>query len=314
MATKSRDYYEVLGVGRKATDKDIRAAYRKLARQYHPDLNPGDKTAESRFKEIQQAYEVLSDAEKRKKYDQFGANWEHAGQQPPPQGSRYGGGTTYTTTDVPYDLGDLGGEGVDLGDILGRVFGGFGGRTSTQARPRRGQDIEQPVSITLEEAFRGTTRQVEVLGENREPRRLEVKVPAGVRDGSRVRVAGEGGPGLGGGARGDLFLVIGVLPHPAFERKGDDVTAEIAVPLTIAMLGGEVAVQTLKGRLALRIPPETQNGRTFRLAGQGMPKLGGKGAGDFLAKVRVVLPTGLSPEERDLFAKLRDRRPDAATP
>lgn len=313
MATKSRDYYEVLGVGRQATDKEIRAAYRKLARQYHPDLNPGDKTAESRFKEIQQAYEVLSDAEKRKKYDQFGANWEHVGQAPP-QGSRSGGRTTYTTTDIPYDLGDLGGEGVDLGDILGRVFGGFGGRTSTQARPRRGQDVEQPVSVTLDEAYRGTARLVEVLGENGEPRRLEVKIPPGVRDGSRVRVAGEGGPGVGGGARGDLFLVIGVLPHPGFERKGDDVTAEIPVPLSTAMLGGEVAVQTLKGRLALRIPPETQNGRTFRLAGQGMPKLGGGGSGDFFAKVRVVLPTSLTPEERELFAKLRDRRPQATEP
>ncbi len=312
MATKARDYYEILGVGKKATDKEIRAAYRKLARQYHPDLNPGDTTAESRFKEIQQAYEVLSDAEKRRKYDQFGANWEHAGQAPP-QGARYGGRPTYTTTDMPYDLGDLGGEGVDLGDILGRVFGGFGGRTSTQARPRRGQDIEQPVSVTLEEAYRGTTRLVEVLGENSEPRRLEVKIPAGVRDGSRVRVAGEGGPGVGGGARGDLYLVIGVLADPRFERKGDDVTAEIPVPLATAMLGGEVPVQTLKGRLALRIPPETQNGRTFRLAGQGMPKLGGSGAGDFFAKVRVVLPTSLTPEERGLFEKLRERRPDETT-
>ncbi len=309
MATKSRDYYEVLGVDRKATDKEIRAAYRKLARQYHPDLNPGDKTAEARFKEIQQAYEVLSDAEKRKKYDQFGASWEHAGQAPP-QSPRYGTRTTYTTTDMPYDLGDLGGEGVDLGDILGRVFGGFGGRTSTQTRPRRGQDVEQPVSITLDEAYHGATRLVEVLSENGEPRRLEVKIPPGVRDGSRVRVAGEGGPGVGGGPRGDLFLVIAVLPDPRFERKGDDVTADIPVALTTAILGGEVAVQTLKGRLALRIPPETQNGRTFRLAGQGMPKLGGGGSGDFLAKVRVVLPTSLTPEERELFEKLRDRRPE----
>jgi DnaJ-class molecular chaperone len=311
MATKSRDHYETLGVNRKATDKDIRAAYRKLARQYHPDLNPGDKSAEARFKEIQQAYEVLSDAEKRKKYDQLGANWEMFGQAPPTSGQRYGTRTTYTPTgDVPIDFGDLGGERVDIGDILGRVFGGFGGRTTTQTRPRRGQDVEQPVSVTLEEAYRGTTRLVEVLGEGGEPRRLEVKVPAGVREGSRIRMAGEGGPGVGGGERGDLFLIISVLPHPTYERKGDDLTAEVPVPLTTAVLGGEVPVQTLKGRLALRIPPETQNGRTFRLAGQGMPKLGGKGAGDFLARVRVVLPTSLSAEEREIFERLRERRPE----
>jgi DnaJ-class molecular chaperone len=308
MATKARDYYESLGISRQASDKELRAAYRKLARQYHPDLNPGDKAAEARFKEIQQAYEVLSDAEKRKKYDQFGANWEHAGYAPPTgTSSRPGGRTTYTTSDIPFDLGDVAGEGVDLGDILGRVFGGFGGRTTTQTRPRRGRDIEQPVSVTLDEAFRGTTRLVEVLGEGSEPRRLEVKIPAGVRDGSRVRVSGEGGPGVGSGTRGDLYLIVSILPHPSFERKGDDLTTEIPVPLTTAMLGGEVAVQTLKGRLALRIPAETQNGRVFRLAGQGMPKLGGGGAGDLLARVRVVLPTGLNSEERGIFEKLRDR-------
>jgi DnaJ-class molecular chaperone len=310
MATKSRDYYETLGVGRQATDKEIRAAYRKLARQYHPDLNPGDKSAESRFKEIQQAYEVLSDSDKRKRYDQFGANWEMAGQAPP-QGARRSGRSTYTSTDIPVDFGDIAGEGVDLGDILGRVFGGFGGRTTTQTRTRRGQDIEQPVSVTLEEAFHGTTRLVEVLGEGGEPRRLEVKIPPGVRDGSRVRVAGEGGPGVGGGPRGDLFLVTSTLPHQTYERKGDDLHADVPVPLTTAVLGGEVAVQTLKGRLALRIPQDTQNGRVFRLAGQGMPRLGGTGAGDFYAKVRVSLPTGLSEAERDVFVKLRELRPDA---
>lgn len=310
MASKSRDYYDILGIGRQATDKEIRAAYRKLARQYHPDLNPGDKTAEGHFKEIQQAYEVLSDADKRKKYDQFGASWEAAGQGPPP-GARYGGRPTRTSSDIPFDFGDVSGEGVDLGDILGRVFGGFGGRTSTQTRARRGQDIEQPVSITLEEAFRGAARLVETLGEGSEPRRLEVKIPAGVRDGSRVRIAGEGGPGIGGGPRGDLYLVTTVLPAPNYERKGDDLISEVPVPLTVAVLGGEIAVQTLRGRLALKIPPETQNGRTFRLAGQGMPKLGGTGSGDFFAKVRVVLPTGLSAEERDLLVKLKERRPDA---
>jgi len=307
VATRARDYYEVLGVSKQASDKDIRAAYRKLARQYHPDLNPGNKAAEARFKEIQQAYEVLGNPESRKKYDQFGHAWEYAGQGPSTGGFRPGSGQ-WRTTETPFDFGDLGAEGFDLSDVLGRVFGGFGG-SRTQTRARRGRDVEQPVTITLEEAYGGTTRLIEVLGENGEPRRLEVKIPAGVRDGSRVRVAGEGGPGLGGGPRGDLYLVIGVRPHQTFERKGDDLHLDVPVPLTMAALGGEVQVPTLKGRLALRIPPETQNGRVIRLAGQGMPRLGGDGHGDMFAKVRVVLPSSLSPRERELFEELRRLRP-----
>ncbi len=307
MASRTRDYYEVLGVTRTATDKEIRAAYRKLARQYHPDLNPGNKAAEARFKEIQQAYEVLGNPDSRKKYDQFGAAWEYAGQGPQPGGYRPGPGPQ-RTTETPFDFGDLGADSFDLGDVLGRVFGGFGG-SRTQTRPRRGRDIEQPVTITLEEAYSGTTRLVEVLSEGGEPRRLEVKIPAGVRDGSRVRVAGEGGPGIAGGPRGDLYLVISVRPHQTFERKGDDLYTDVAVPLTAAALGGEVQVPTLKGRLALKIPAETQNGRVIRLAGQGMPRLGGTGHGDIYARVKVVLPSGLSARERELFEELRRLRP-----
>lgn len=297
----------MLGVSKQASDKEIRAAYRKLARQYHPDLNPGDKAAEARFKEIQQAYEVLSDTEKRKRYDQFGHAWEYGGQEPQSGDFRSRYSRRYETG-TPFDFGDLTDEGFDLGDILGRVFGG---RTGAQTRTRRGRDVEQPVSITLEEAYHGTVRLIEVLGETGEARRLEVKIPAGVRDGSRVRVAGEGAPGIGGGPRGDLYLVIGVRPHQTFERKGDDLHCEIPVPLTQAVLGGEVQVPTLGGRVALKIPAETQNGRVIRLAGQGMPRLGGTGRGDMLAKVRVVLPTGLSAREKELFEEMRRVRPGA---
>ena len=313
MAARARDYYEVLGVGRQASDKEIRAAYRKLARQYHPDLNPGDKSAVARFKETQQAYEVLSDTEKRKKYDQFGSAWEYAGQ---PGDPRAGGRAP--RADEPFDFGDLGGfggetnaENIDLGDILGKVFGGFGGtRTGgPQTRARRGRDVEQPVTITLEEAAAGTVRLVEVVGEFGEPRRLEVKIPTGVRDGSRVRVAGEGAPGLGAGARGDLYLVVTVRPHQAFERKGDDLHSEIPVPLGVAALGGEVPVPTLKGRVMLKVPAETQNGTVIRLVGKGMPRLGAIGQGDLMAKVRVVLPTSLTPRERELFEELNRLRP-----
>lgn len=318
MAGKPRDYYEVLGVGKGSSDKEIRAAYRKLARQYHPDLNPGDKTAEARFKEIQQAYEVLSDADKRKKYDQFGADFERVGQAPP--GGGFEGFRTRTgrpprpseAGGIPYDFGDLGTEeGMDIGDILGRVFGGFGGGGGGQARPRRGRDLEQPVSVSLEEAYGGTARLIEVRSESGETKRLEVKIPPGVRDGSRIRVAGEGGPGVGGGPRGDLYLVVGVKPHPSYERKGDDIYFDAPVPLTVAILGGEVPVQTLKGRIALKIPPETQNGQVIRLGGLGMPLLGGKGRGDAYARVKVVLPTGLTSEERQKFVDLQHMRAGA---
>ncbi|MCL5026337.1 MAG: DnaJ domain-containing protein [Chloroflexi bacterium] len=325
-----KDYYQILGVKRDATEKEIRQAYRKLARKYHPDVNPGNKAAEARFKEIGEAYEVLSDKEKRAKYDQFGDAWQYAGARAP------GGGAAGT----PFDFG--GGPGnyqvhfEDLGGISEEGFGGifdqiFGAGRARQAarRPRRGRDYEQPVEVTLEEAFHGTTRIMQLegtepcpacggaghvkgqvcvdcrgAGTRVRPRRLEVKIPAGVRDGSRVRIAGEGGPGASGGQKGDLYLVVSVKPHTLFERKEDDLYEEVPVLLTVAILGGEVQVPTPKGRVALRIPPETQNGRTFRLSGQGMPHLQGTGAGDLYAKIKVVLPTNLSPRERELFQEL----------
>lgn len=310
MATTSRDYYEVLGVPKKATEKEIRAAYRKLARKYHPDLNHGEKSAEAKFKEIQAAYEVLSDTEKRVKYDQFGHAWEHMGQPGP--GERWTArqqpqGTPYDFGGGGFDVGD-----VDISDILGKVFGGFGGgRTSTQTPRRRGRDIEQPIEITLEEAYLGTTRVLTLTSPSLQHRRLEVKIPAGVRDGQKVRVAGEGSAGIGGAPRGDLFLQVSVRSHEMYERKGDDIYTEISVPLTVAMLGGEVQVPTLKGKVALKIPPESQNGRLIRLAGMGMPIPGNSDRGDMYAKVKVVLPSALSERERELMEELRRLRPDA---
>jgi len=310
-----RDYYEILGVPRTADEKQIRQAYRRLARKYHPDVNPNDKAAAEKFKEIQNAYEVLSDPEKRKKYDQFGEAWERAEQAGAGYGATYsrpgagsgGFGGTGWQYDFRYGTGGID-ESFDLGDILSRVFGGFGEQTRTGTRmAAKGQDIEQPVEITLEEAYRGTQRILEVREPDGRLRRLEVKIPPGVNEGSRVRIAGEGAPGRGG--RGDLYLVIKLLPHSQFERKGDDLYIEVPVPLTLAILGGEVEVPTLKGRVALKIPPETQNGRVFRLAGQGMPHLGGGGYGDLHAKIRVVLPTHLSARERELFQELQRLRP-----
>ncbi len=307
-----RDYYKVLGVDKSATEKDIKQAYRKLARKLHPDVNPHNKAAQEKFKEVNEAYEVLSDPAKRRKYDTLGANWQQyeqyqrAGGQGPFQWGH--GGTqyrTFTQEDLGNIFGGLGGD--DLGgfsDFFRTVFGGGFGDTRAQARPRRGQDIEQPLEITLDEAHRGTTRIVQKDG-----RRLEIRIPAGVKTGSKIRYAGEGYPGTTGGAAGDLYLRVQIAPHPTFEREGDDLRVEVPVDLYTAVLGGEVHVPTLKGQLALKIPPETQSGKTFRLAGQGMPHLNEPNVyGDLYAKVRVVLPDHLTTQEHELFTRLAEMR------
>jgi len=291
-----KDYYKILGVNRNASEREIKQAYRRLARQYHPDVNPGDKSAEARFKQINEAYEVLSDKEKRQKYDQFGDQWQYAdqfaragGQQAPFWEFRPGGATR-----IRFSQGDF-------GSLFDEVLKGFA--SGRQPQPRRGRDIEVPVEVTLEEAFSGSTRYISL----EDGKRLEVRIPAGVKNGSRVRLAGKGRAGSGG-LKGDLYLVTSVKPHRLFERRGDDLYVGVSVPLVVAMLGGEVQVSTLKGKLALKIPPETQNGRSFRLKGQGMPHLGDSTRGDLLAKVNVVLPTNLTPQEKELFRQLGELR------
>ena len=304
-----KDYYRILGVDRNAEEKKIKKAYRKLARQHHPDVNPDDKTAEERFKDINEAHEVLSDPEKRRKYDQLGSSWQqwqHKGRDPRGfdwsqwfnQAQPRSGGVR-----VEYaDLGDLFGGG-GFSDFFQTIFGGM---SATQARPRRGQDYTQPVEITLEEAFRGATRMIQKDG-----RRLEIKIPPGVRTGSRVRVAGEGSPSIAGGASGDLYLEVTVLPHSVFERKGDDLNCEILVSLYTVVLGGEVKVPTPGGDLLLKIPPETQGGRTFRLRGKGMTNLRHpQKRGDLYARLRVRVPQKLSKKEKELFRELASLRQD----
>jgi molecular chaperone DnaJ len=324
-----KDYYQILGVNRNASEKEIKQAFRRLARKHHPDLNPGDKSAEAKFKEINAAYEVLSNPEKRKKYDQFGDQWEYADQFAKSGGQErvrwdFGkGGSTF-------EYGDLSG----FGDIFSSLFGDSGLGSRMRRGPRRGQDIESPVEVTLEEAYHGSTRMMQLqtgepctacggtgrvgnrvcticngAGGKITPKRLEVKIPAGVRDGSRIRIAGEGGSGLAGGSKGDLYLVVKVLPHKLFERKGDDLYTEVSVPLATAILGGEVRLPTLNGNLSLKIPPETQNSKVFRLAGKGMPQLGNSKHGNMFAKVKVILPTNLTEEEKKLFERLRSLRP-----
>jgi curved DNA-binding protein len=304
----AKDYYATLGVTRAATEDDIKKAFRKLARKYHPDVNPGDKAAEAKFKEINEAHEVLSDKEKRIKYDKYGENWQHA-----EAFEKAGAGYRHHPGGSPfenYDFSQTGGAyaGGDVGDIFDQILRGGGRR-----RSHRGADVDYEVEVTLEEAYHGTHRKLTMQAAK--PETLEVKIPAGVTTGSRVRLAGKGGEGSGGGARGDLYLLVKVLPHPRFERKDDDLYTTTDVPLTVAVLGGEVMVPTIKGtKLALKIPPESQNGKTFKLAGQGVPHLGKTGHGDLIAKVNVILPTVLSEKEKELFAELAKLRPDSKAP
>jgi len=334
-----KDYYKILGVARGASTDEIKKAFRKLARKYHPDVNPGDKKAEEKFKEINEAYEVLSDPDKRQKYDTLGPNWQ---EQFGPSFS--GARRTYQyngSRGVHYDFDSMGGQSgfSDFFEALFGRSGGLGGMRSAgrqgyDMRKRVGDNIDQPVEVTLLEAYVGGSRTFSIQstevcqacqgtgelgsrscsncgGQGMVPRnkRIQVKIPAGVDNGSRIRVAGEGQPGIGGGPRGDLFLVISVKLDPRFERKGDDLYVDVDVELVKAMLGGEVAVPTPDGRkLLLTIPPETQNDRLFRLAGKGMPRLRGESSGNLYARVKVVLPMNLSDEERALFEKLARSR------
>jgi curved DNA-binding protein len=307
-----QDYYQTLGVGKDATAKEIKSAYRKLARKYHPDMNPGDKQAEEKFKQLNEAYEVLSDSDKRSKYDQLGADWQRWQQMGGRPGDfdwsqwttagRPGYGTRYTTVE---DLGDLFGGGGAFSDFFGQIFGG--GRTSRrggydfQTRPQRGQDYQQEIEISLLEAYQGTTRVLEKDG-----RRLEVKIPAGASTGTKVRLAGEGAPSFRGGPTGDLYLLVKVRADPTYERKGDDLHAAVGLDMYTALLGGQVRVPTLSGPVMLTIKPETQNGQTFRLRGKGMPKLrAGDQCGDLYVQVNIQLPTNLTPRQRELLEEMR---------
>jgi curved DNA-binding protein len=297
-----KDYYKILGVDRNADDKDIKRAYRQLALKYHPDKNPGDKQAEERFKEINEAYEVLGDPEKRRKYNQLGESyraWERMGGRP--------GGFDWSqwTQGAPGgmhvefgDLGDLFGSGFS--DFFNSVFGGVPGqqRGGFGRAQTRGRDIEQPVSISLTEAFHGTLRVLQHDG-----RRLEIKVPPGAKTGTKVRISGKGQPGSAG--PGDLFLNVKVENDPRFERKEDNLYSEIEVDLYTAVLGGEEIIPTLSGPVILTIPPGSQNGQTFRLKNRGMPKIRNpKSFGDLYAKIKVMIPDNLSHEEKELFKRL----------
>ncbi len=290
------DYYKVLGLERGATPEAIKSAYRKLARKYHPDLNPKDAGAKKKFQEINEANEVLSDPGSRKKYDAHGENWKHADEfekarqaqgPPPPHGDRpFRGGT-----------GD-----EDYSDLFGSMFGG--GRGGRQAK-FRGQDYNAELRLELLDAYRTHKQMLTVNG-----KRIRITVPAGVEDGQTIRIEGHGGPGMNGGPNGDLYITFIVAEHPRFKRVGSDLYTTLDLDLYTAMLGGEPMLDTLDGAVKLTVKPETQNDTKVRLKGKGFPVYKQEGKfGDLIVTLTVKLPTGLSEEQRELFRDLQRSTP-----
>jgi curved DNA-binding protein len=312
-----KDYYKILGVDRNASERDIKRAYRRLARQLHPDVNPDNKQAEEKFKDVNEAYEVLGDPEKRHKYNQLGANWQQwqrMGRDPNQfdWSQWFAGAPGGTRVEWSGDLSDLfgGGRGV-FSDFFRTIFGGMSGqgnaptagstfRHATGQRTLRGQDMDTTTEITLKEAFHGTTRVLK-----RDGRRIRVKIPPGARTGTRVRVAGQGSPGFEGGTPGDLYLNITVKPHPTLKREKDNLRCDVDVDLYTAVLGGYVQISTLNGDVSLKIPAGTSSGITFRLRGKGMPNpRNPEQRGDLLATVQIHVPKKLGPREQELFEEL----------
>jgi curved DNA-binding protein len=303
-----KDYYKILGLNKSASQDEIKKAYRKLALKYHPDKNPGDKTSEAKFKEINEANEVLSDREKRKRYDELGANWKYY-QQGSQGGFDWGkyqkqhgesGGQTFYG-----DFGDFGSAfgGGGFSDFFEAFFGG-GGFRSTRQRGRsvvfKGEDVHAELPVTLEEAYRGTEKIFEVNGQ-----KIKLKIKKGAEDGQILKLEGKGNPGMNGGPGGDLLITIKIQKHPLFNVIDDDLYIDLPLDIYTAVLGGKVDVNTLKGRIKVTIPPETSNGKTLRLAGLGMPRYGKENQyGDLFIKLDVQTPKSLSPEEIKLFKKL----------
>ncbi len=303
-----KDYYKTLGVSKTAGQDEIKKAYRKLAVKFHPDKNPGNKQAEERFKEIGEAYEVLKDPEKRKKYDQLGSNWKQyeqagaGGWDGGPFSSRGGGGRTFHYEGDPGDL--FGETGGGFSDFFNAFFGNMGGSSQQfggRSAGYRGQDLQAEMEITLEEAYHGTSRILNVNGQ-----KLRITTKPGAYDGQDLRIRGKGGPGMNGGSSGDIYIRIRVLPHNRFSREGNDLNVSEDVDLYTAILGGNIEVVTLSGRVNVPVAKGTQNGSRLRLKGKGMPVYGKPGTyGDLYVRLNIIIPKTLSREETELFRKLK---------
>lgn len=301
-----KDYYTILGVDKSASQADIKKAYRGLAKKYHPDKNKGDKTAEDKFKDISEAYEVLGDEEKRRQYDQLGANWRQFQNTGPAGGQYYGQPGGFNQSDFNDMFG--GGGGGGFSDFFQQFFGGggggFGQGTGGRARARKGQDYKADLELSLTEAYLGTSRLI-----NLNNQQLRITTKPGVTDGQQLRIKGKGGPAAGGGTPGDLYIDIRVHPDPRFERRGNDLYTTLPVDIFTAILGGQAQVNTMSGQLKLTIPAGTQAGKTLRLRGKGMPLYGNADQyGDLYVKIEISLPTDLSAEERQLLERLREMR------
>lgn len=332
----AKDFYKILGVERTADEKEIKKAYRKMARQHHPDINPNNKSAEAKFKEINEAYQVLSDKEKRTLFDQFGSDYDKVqsgaggyGASGGPnlddlfgqvrRGQTRGGSGGFNTRTEKVDAaqandlfeslfggarGKRGAGGVDFGS-------GAGGARTRNRGPQKGQDVEQPLEVSLGESIRGTQRSLRLSIETssgEENRSVTVKIPAGVQEGARVRVANQGASGKMGGPNGDLFLIVGIAPHPFWKREGDNLHCEMPLSFSEAALGATIGVPTANNEVQLRVPAGTQSGQTFRLSGRGVPHLKGEGAGDVFVKMKVAVPKNLSSRETELIEELAKER------
>jgi DnaJ-class molecular chaperone len=301
------DYYKVLGVSRSASEDDIRKAYKRIARENHPDVKPDDPAAAERFKQASEAYEVLSDADKRKQYDQFGAAWKHAGARGGPfpgGGAPFGGGGRPVDIDIEDLFGGGGQGGIDLGDLLGGMFGGRGGPRAGRGAASRGQDLRTEITIPFTLAASGGEYDVH-LQRNGAAETLTVKVPAGIRDGGTVRLAGQGQAGSGGAPAGDLLIGVRLAPHPYFRREGNNVLLDVPLTIAEAALGARVDVPTLtEGTVTLTIPPGTSSGAKLRLKGKGFPDPRTHERGDQFAVVKIVVPRDPAPRARELLEEL----------
>ena len=311
MAVQFRDYYETLGISKTASEDEIKSAFRKLARKYHPDVAKDKKEAEEKFKQINEAYEVLSDPEKRRKYDQLGENWNQPGGfQPPPQwgGGQPGGGYHWGGGEnggVEFEFG-----GTGFSDFFEAFFGGgrgrsaFGGFGQRGTMAERGSDVEADIMVTLEEALHGSTRQVSLRrAGSKKTETYQVKIPRGVREGQRIRLAGQGEAGERGGKSGDLFLRVRLARHPDFSVEGSDLVHEVKIAPWQGVLGDQIIVPTLEGNARLKLPPGTQGGQRFRLRGRGLPGVSGQ-RGDLYVVVQIAVPKKLSERERELWDQL----------